>query len=201
MTIQTSYYHEGSRHLQDQFGSRPLADRLEEVAVHPSLDPEEQALITRSAMFFLATADTTGQPECSYKGGFPGFVCVVDERTIAFPDYDGNGMFRSLGNVVVNPHVGLLFIDFAAPTRLRVSGTASLHVADPLLSAYPGAQMIVRVHIEHVLANCPRYVHKMQHIEYSPYVPQDAQTPPVPAWKQKAIYRDVLPQHGEPQNG
>ena len=66
-------------------------------------------------MFFLATADEHGMPQCSYKGGDPGFVRVVDEHTLAFPSYDGNGMYLSLGNLLVNPQVGILFIDFAQP--------------------------------------------------------------------------------------
>src|SRR5947209_5109663 len=121
MTEQGSdLYHEGSRQLQDRFDRRRIADRLEQVTLHTALTDDDCAFIEGCAMFFLATVDTEGAPDCSYKGGTPGFVRVVDEHVVAFPDYDGNGMFRSLGNMLVNPHVALLFVDFMQPNRLRV---------------------------------------------------------------------------------
>jgi len=189
----TSMYHSGSRKLQDQFDSRRLADRLELVQMHTTFDEDDCDFLQRSAMFFLATADAEGRPDCSYKGGLPGFVRVVDERTLAFPDYDGNGMFRSLGNILVNPHVGLLFIDFERPHRLRINGIATVHDDDPLLSAYPGAQLIIRVQAQHIFPNCPRYIHKMRLVEHSIYVPRPEYTPPVPKWKRKLVFRGVLP--------
>jgi hypothetical protein len=186
-------YHEGSRQLQDRFDSRRIADRLEEVTVQTALDESDKAFIQRSAFFFLATADDRGYPDCSYKGGLPGFVQVLDETTISFPDYDGNGMFRSLGNIQVNPHVGLLFIDFEKPKRLRVNGTATLHTDHPLLSDYPGAQLLVTVHVERAFPNCPRYLHKMQVVEYSTYTPRERYEPPEPDWKRMEVFRDALP--------
>src|SRR5215471_5255011 len=119
-------YHEGNRWMQDRFDSRRIADRLQQVTLHDHFSEGDRAFVTRSSMFFLATADADGQPDVSYKGGMPGFVRVVDKQTLAFPDYDGNGMFKSLGNILVNPKVGLLFIDFEQPNRMRVSGTASV---------------------------------------------------------------------------
>src|SRR2546421_29416 len=118
-------YHEGNRALQDRFDSRRIADRLEQVTLHDWFTDDNRDFVTRCAMFFLATADAQGQPDVSYKGGVPGFVRLVDDRTLAFPDYDGNGMFKSLGNILANPRVGLLFVDFEEPNRMRVSGTAS----------------------------------------------------------------------------
>jgi predicted pyridoxine 5'-phosphate oxidase superfamily flavin-nucleotide-binding protein len=144
-------------------------------------------------MFFLATADAEGRPDCSYKGGMPGFVRVLNSNTLAFPDYDGNGMFRSLGNILVNPHVGMLFIDFEHPDRMRINGAATVHDDDPLLSEYPGAQLIVRVQAEQIFPNCPRYIHKMQIIKYSVYAPRLGYTPPEPEWKQMEEFRDALP--------
>ena len=117
-------YHEGSRQLQDRYETRRLADRLVEVVVHDAFTDDDRAFIESRPLFFLATADAEGRPDCSYKGGRPGFVRVVDPQTLAFPSYDGNGMFKSLGNVIVNPHVGLLFVDFESPKRLRVNGRA-----------------------------------------------------------------------------
>src|SRR5437868_8491529 len=140
-----SLYHQGNRQLQDQFDSRRIADRLEQVTLHDRFTEDDAAFVSHCAMFFLATADAHGQPDVSYKGGAPGFVRVVDERTLAFPDYDGNGMFKSLGNILVNPRVGLLFVDFERPDRMRVSGTASVSPDDPLLGEFSGDQMIVRV--------------------------------------------------------
>jgi predicted pyridoxine 5'-phosphate oxidase superfamily flavin-nucleotide-binding protein len=120
-------------------------------------------------------------------------VRVLDAHTLAFPDYDGNGMFRSLGNILVNPHVGLLFVDFAQPNRLRVSGTATVHLDDPLLATFPGAQAVVRVRAEHVFPNCPRYIHRLELVEPSVYAPRPDHVPPEPAWKRNPAFRDALP--------
>jgi len=193
-------YHEGSRALQDQFDTRRLADRLDErFRSHPRIEAEDRAFIERTDMFFLATADADGRPQCSYKGGDPGFVRVLDEQTIAFPNYDGNGMYLSLGNVLENPHVGLLFIDFtsARPSRLRLNGIASIDRADELIDAYPGAQLIVRIHATEVFPNCPRYIHRMTLIERSRFVPRADRETPVPDWKRASWACDVLPQ-GDP---
>jgi predicted pyridoxine 5'-phosphate oxidase superfamily flavin-nucleotide-binding protein len=187
-------YHEGARRLQDRFDTRRLADRLEQVTVLEAIDEEDQAFIEGCDMFFLATADAAGWPDCSYKGGLPGFVRVLDAHTLAFPDYDGNGMFRSLGNLLVNPHVGLLFVDFTQPNRLRVSGTAAVHLDDPLLPTFPGAQAVVRVSVARVFPNCPRYIHKMERVESSVYVPRADHVPPEPAWKRNPAFRDALPE-------
>ncbi len=186
-------YHDGSRNLQDRFASRRLADRLVEVLVRDAFTDDDRAFIQSRPLFFLATADAEGRPDCSYKGGLPGFVRVVDPQTLAFPSYDGNGMFKSLGNVLVNPHVGILFIDFESPKRLRVNGRASVHEQDPLISEFTGAQLVVRVRADAIFPNCPRYIHKMQMTEQSAYVPCEGHTPPVPKWKQFPEFRDVLP--------
>jgi uncharacterized protein len=189
----TGFYHGGSRRLQDQFDTRRVADRLHEVQVHTTFTSEDRALVERARMFFLATANAQGEPECSHKGGLPGFVRVVDDRTLAFPDYNGNGMYRSLGNVLVNPKVGMLFIDFEHPHRLRINGEATLCDTDPLLAEFEGAQLIVRVRATRIFPNCPRYIHKMRLIEHSVYVPRANYTPPVPAGKQWEEFREVLP--------
>lgn len=189
----SSMYHWGSRQLQHQFDSQRIADRLEQRTVHNTFTEQDRTFIERSPMFFLATADAEGRPDCSYKGGMPGFVRVLTPTTLAFPDYDGNGMFKSLGNMQVNPHVGLLFIDFEHPDRMRINGIATLHADDPLLSEYPGAQLIVRVQAEQIFPNCPRYIHTMQIIKYSVYSPRLGYTPPEPEWKQMEEFRDALP--------
>ncbi len=193
-------YHAGSRQLQDQFDTRRLADRLYEVRAHDTFSDRDRAFLERSAMFFLATADAAGRPDCSYKGGLPGFVRVLDERTLAFPDYDGNGMFRSLGNIRVNPHVGLLFIDFGQPGRLRINGTATVGDDDPLLAELPGAKLVVRVRAERIFPNCPRYIHKMALVEQSVYAPRPDYAPPEPAWKSHEDLRDAVPGHRPTQD-
>lgn len=187
-------YHDGSRELQDRFDSRRIADRLEQITVHDTFSDDDRAFIERVPMFFFATADADGWPDCSYKGGLPGFVRVVDESTLAFPSYDGNGMFRSLGNVLVNPKVGMLFVDFERPNRMRINGVASLHDDDELLSSFEGAQLIVRVRAERIFPNCPRYVHRMRVVEHSVYSPRPGHVPPVPEWKQMDVFRDYLPE-------
>ena len=150
-------YHAGNRQLQDQFDTRRLADRLEQVKVHDHFTTDDREFVERLDMFFLASADKHGNPTCSYKGGDPGFVRVVDDRTLAFPNCDGNGMYLSMGNVAVNPSVGLLFIDFERQRRMRVDGTATMDSDDEILARYPEAQFIVRVAVRHIYPNCPRY--------------------------------------------
>lgn len=186
-------YHDGMRQLQDVRETRRIADRLTDVTVHTAFTEEDRAFIERCSMFFIATADADGHPDCSYKGGLPGFVRVLDAHTLAIPDYDGNGMYRTWGNVRVNPHVGLLFIDFERPRRIRVNGTAEVNEDDPLRSEFPGAVFIVRITAQRVFPNCPRYIHKMQLIEHSVYAPKSDHTPPVPAWKTFDVFRDALP--------
>jgi uncharacterized protein len=188
-------YHEGSRDLQDRFDTRRIADRLVEVTLHDAFDEGDRELIESAPMFFLATADAEGRPEVSYKGGMPGFVRVVGEDTLAFPNYDGNGMYRSMGNLLVNANVGLLFIKWGQqPFRIRVQGTASIDRNDPLLSEFPGAQFMVRVKAEKIFPNCPRYIHKMELTEYSAFAPRDDYRPPVPEWKKMKVFNDALPQ-------
>ena len=186
-------YHDGMRRLQDVRETRPLADRLEQVTVRTAFTADDRTFIQRCPMFFIATADAHGQPDCSYKGGPPGFVHVLDDRTLVIPDYDGNGMYRTWGNVLVNPSVGLLFVDFAHPKRLRVNGTAQVSEDDPLRTEFPGAVFIVRVTATKIFPNCPRYVHTMQLVEHSAHAPRPGYTPPVPAWKTQNEFRDALP--------
>ena len=190
-----SRYHDGSRRLQDHFDTRRLADRLHDRTVGDVIRPEDKAFIERMDMFFLGTSDDAGQPQCSYKGGDPGFITVVDEHTLAFPNYDGNGMFLSLGNVLVNPKIGMLLIDFTAerPERMRIEGFATIAEHDELEWQYPGAQFVVRVHVLRLFPNCPRYIHRMALVERSPYVPRAGVPTPVPAWKRGDLAAGALP--------
>jgi uncharacterized protein len=176
------------RELQDRFDSRRLADRLAERLSRSAFSAEDKAFIESRSMFFLATADAAGQPDCSYKGGLPGFVRVTGASELSFPSYDGNGMFRSLGNVLANPRVGILFLDFEQPRRLRVNGIA--RIEDPT-AEFEGAQLIIRVSAEAIFPNCPRYIHRMQLVETSVYAPRPGHEPPEPRWKES--FKDVLP--------
>ncbi|HME80949.1 MAG TPA: pyridoxamine 5'-phosphate oxidase family protein [Candidatus Eremiobacteraceae bacterium] len=192
-------YHDGNRFFQDRFDTRRLADRLEERLVLDAIDEEDKRFIEARDMFFLATVDDAGLPNCSYKGGDPGFVRVVDERTIAFPNYDGNGMYLSMGNLRRNPNVGMLFIDWQEPTRLRLNGEARIELDDPLLAAYPEAQFIVRVAVRELFPNCGRYIHTMKLVERSRFVPHADTATPIPDWKRRDFAKDVLAAH-DPAN-
>lgn len=189
----SQFYHAGSRELQDRFDTRRLADRLEQRLVTDRVGEADRAFIESLDMFFLATTDEDGQPSCSYKGGETGFVRVVDPVTLAFPNYDGNGMFLSMGNLARNPRVGMLFIDLERQRRLRLSGAARISIDDALLTDYPEAQFIVRVAVTRVFPNCPRYIHKYQRVERSDFVPRAGCETPVPGWKKNEWACDVLP--------
>ncbi len=188
-------FHDGSRSLQDRFDTRRIADRIDELLVNDEISDHDREFIEARDMFFLATADAQGRPTCSYKGGEPGFVRVLDPRTIAFPNYDGNGMYLSAGDVLVNAEVGLLFIDFERGHRMRLDGTASIDVSDALLADYPEAQFVVRVRPRAVYPNCPRYIHRYQLVRRSRFVPGSDRLTPVPEWKRSDWSSDALPEH------
>lgn len=192
-------YHDRSRELQDRFDTRRLADRIEERIVHDQIDDGDRAFIEARDMFFIATTDEDGQPQSSYKGGEPGFVRVLDEKTIAFPLYDGNGMYLTAGNLMTTKKVGLLFIDFEGRKRMRLNGVASVAENDPLLAEFPEAQMIVRVTATEVFPNCPRYIHEYKLVKRSRFVPKRECETPVPQWKQSEWAHDVLPEN-DPAN-
>lgn len=184
-------YRESHRRLQDRFDTRRLADRLAETAAG-DVSPFRDFIEARD-MFFIATAGADGQPQCSYKGGDPGFVRVIDDGTVAFPVYDGNGMFLTTGNLSENPAVGLLFIDFATGSRLRLNGEASVDTGDPLIDHYPGALFVVRVRASAVFPNCRRYVHTHGADQPSVFVPRGGTPPPVPDWKRDPWFEGTLP--------
>jgi len=188
---ETVLFHEGNRRLQDRFQSRRIADRLEEKLTRTEFTDDDRLFIESLPYFFLATADAHGRPDCSFKGGAPGFVRVTGPSEIAFPDYDGNGMFKSLGNIVSSAHVGLLFIAMHdRPRRLRVNGEARVSDDDPLLAETVGAQLIVRVRARAIFPNCPRYVPEMQLTGPSVYTPRAGCEAPEPQWKSFADFKD-----------
>ena len=187
-------YHAGNRELQDRFDSTQLADRLVEHLWRDRFKDEDKAFIESVGFFFLATADSNGHPDCSFKGGPPGFVSVPAPDMLVFPDYDGNGMFKSLGNIKANPQVGLLFIAMGEkPKRLRVNGRASLHFDDVLMAQFPGAQIIIRVVPEDIFPNCPRYIPDLSSGKSSDYLPAEGTIPKEPGWKEFDAFKDVVP--------
>ncbi|MDA0264994.1 MAG: pyridoxamine 5'-phosphate oxidase family protein [Chloroflexi bacterium] len=189
----SNIYHEGNRSLQDRFDTHRLADRLDETIVRDTLTEHDKDFIESLDMFFMASVDDRGRVNCSYKGGEPGFVRVVDQYTVAFPNYDGNGMYLSMGNVVNTGQVGLLFIDFEDQWRMRLNGEATIDFDDQLLPDFPEAQFIVRVKAREVFPNCPRYIHRMKLEERSRFSPKPECATPVPSWKKESFVRDVLP--------
>ncbi|WP_211262615.1 pyridoxamine 5'-phosphate oxidase family protein [Nitriliruptor alkaliphilus] len=187
------FYTPEQRVLQDATDNRALADRLVGAIVTPQLPPEHAAFIASRDFFFLATVDAAGQPTVSYKGGAPGFVHVPDPSTVVFPDYDGNGMFLSLGNVQATARIGMLFLDLETPHRLRVQADASVHDDDPALERFPGANVIVRAQVTAVFVNCGRYIHPHRRVGSSRFVPDTLGAQPYPAWKRIDAFQDVLP--------
>ncbi len=188
-----SSFHEGQRQLQDRFDTRRLADRLDQTILHDVISPDDKAFIESRDFFFISTVDASGQPTCSFKAGPAGFVRVLDEKTIAFPSFDGNGMFMSTGNLLANPKLGILFIDFERPNRLRFNGTATIDLDDPLRSEWHEAQFVVRVSAGQLFPNCPRYIPRFTRVADSPNIPQPGRETPVANWKQIDFIRDSLP--------
>ncbi len=188
-----SLYGDAQRELQDTFQSRALADKLEQIIVHNELNEMEKAFIETQDMFFLSTVSDSGWPTVSYKGGAAGFVRVLDPKTIVFPSYDGNGMFLSTGNISATAKIGMLFIDFERPHRLRVQASAHISKDDGLLASYPGAQLVLRAGIEQVFVNCPRYIHRCEKVQASKYVPDGDGKAPMPGWKRIDLIQDALP--------
>ncbi|WP_297809245.1 pyridoxamine 5'-phosphate oxidase family protein [uncultured Methylophaga sp.] len=193
-------YGDKHRDFQDQFDSRQMADRVEELAVVTEISEEAAAFIEQRDMFFLSTVDHQGRPTVSYKGGEAGrFVKVVDDNTLAFPSFDGNGMYYSMGNIDGQSEVGMLFIDFEKPHRIRVQGKASVSADDPLLSHWKEAELVVRVSITELWQNCPRYIHRYQKVKDSRYVPKNECETPVATWKRVDEVQDVLKKHEREQ--
>ena len=186
-------YGEQHRTLQDEFGTRNMADRIEQLSCKTEFDEEAKGFIEAMDMFFLATVDHQGKPTVSYKGGDPGFVKIIDNTTLVFPSYDGNGMFLSLGNVAQNKQVGMLFISFERPHRLRVQGNAVISRDDAMMSHYREADFIVRVTLSELWQNCPRYIHRYQKVHPSRYVPREACETPLAEWKRIDLIQDVIP--------
>ena len=189
----SDFYHSGHRALQQEFESTALAERLEELIVRPALDAEAQAFVQAQDHFFLTTVDQEGFPTVSYKGGNQGFVQIVNETTLRFPCYDGNGMWLSIGNITDTSKVGMLFINMVEPHRIRLQGQARLLRDAHILKQWKDVALAVEVSITKTWFNCPRYIHPMAKLGDSGHVPsEDRETEPA-QWKSLEAVADVLP--------
>jgi len=186
-------YGEGARALQDEFDSRRLADRLAEVTLHGALDEGDIALVRDQATVWVATVDADGWPDVSYKGGNPGFVSVISPSELQLPIYNGNGMWRTLGNIRDNGKVALLFVDQTRPWRVRVHGIGTVLTDPAVVGTFHGAEAVLRVQVARVFPNCGRYIHREG--EVSPNVPQPGSETPVAEWKLLPFLNEVLPAH------
>lgn len=200
----SSMFHEGQRALQDTYGGRAVADRLEQHRKRSTFADEDRKFIEGANFFFLATA-YGDSVDCSFKGGLPGFVKIIGPSELCWPDYDGNRMYRSLGNISKSPAVGLLFISFDKPNepippsetrRLRVNGGARIVDAGPELDELKklatNAKRFVVVTVKDIFTNCHRYLPDMAVNEQSIYSPRPGYTPPQPEWKSRDYIKDVL---------
>ena len=188
----TDFYGPSHRALQDAFDTRNIADVLEAVIVAPRLDDDARAFISARSYFFLSTVNEHGHPTVSYKGGAPGFVRVIDDRTLVWPSYDGNGMFLSAGNIAADGRIGLLFMEFDPPHRVRVHATATVSADDPMIDEFPGADLVVRAVVTEAFVNCPRYISPHPQTP-SKYVPDAEGNAPLPGWKKVDALQPFLP--------
>jgi len=189
-----AFYTPAQAEMQKRFGTEKLAETVLNAIVSDGVEGPSADFIESRDFFFLSTVDGEGRPTVSYKGGPPGVCHVVDAQTLVFPAYDGNGMFKSMGNAAETGKVGLLFIDFETPNRVRVQGSVALSEDDPEMARYPGAKMIARVAVESCFLNCARYIHKHARVEASPYVPDAKGAQPHPSWKRIDLVQDALPE-------
>ena len=180
MSDTDNFYRHAARQLQRRHDTDKLADALSD-AIVASLD-----------FFYLATVNGDGEPTVSYKGGAQGFVRVVSPGQLMFPNYDGNGMFLSMGNIDETCHIGLLFMSFETPQRLRVQGNARLREDAECLTRFPGANMVVQVDITSCFVNCARYIHTYSRVERSQYVPDESGNQPFPSWKRIDQFQTTL---------
>lgn len=186
------FYETGHRQLQDQFETRRLADTLEASIVSDEIGDEHAEFISTRDFFFLSSVNTAGEPTVSYKGGPVGLVHIVDPKTVLFPIYDGNGMFLSAGNISATAKIGMLFIDFETPHRVRLQARASISTQPDHLELFPGALVAVEAHVDSTFVNCGRYIHKHSRIESSKHVPGNDGRQPLAMWKRIDLLQDSL---------
>ena len=192
MPTPEEFYSDAQRALQKEGQHEKLAGVVVHAIVRDELEDIHTDYINSRDYFFLSTVDAEGSPTVSYKGGDVGFVKVISENRLIFPNYDGNGMWFSMGNIDEAGKIGMLFMDMVTPWRIRVQGTAKLSKDPALTEQFPGCNMVVDVHVDVVFQNCSRYIHKHTRVETSPYVPAADGSQPFPAWKRIDGLQSVL---------
>lgn len=190
--MDSTFFHETQLDLQHALGTAGIAARIADTRLRESLEGDDAELVRAAAVFFLATRAPDGTLDVSVKCGRPGFVEIPQLRQLVFPDYDGNGMFRSLGNIRATADVALLFVEFSGRQRkLRLQGRAEVEVCVPQgdrrASGGPqtGPQARVHVSISRVFPNCPRYLPTLAWAQPSAYVDALGREPLEPEWKRK----------------
>lgn len=187
-----NFYGEQNRSFQDDFGTRKMADLLKEVIFNTEFDEDNKTFIESLSSFFLTTIDHQGRPTVSHKGGDAGYIKIIDKNTLIFPSYNGNGMYLSMGNLNANPQVGLLFISFETPRRVRMQGVATISKDPALMAHYKEADLVVTVKLTELWINCPRYVPKYERVRESRYTPRENIETPLAGWKQIDGVEDAL---------
>ena len=188
-------YHSGHRELQKRFDGVELADALEQMNNQLTFQPKDKEFIENVDFFFLATAFKESV-DCSFKGGVKGFIKVTGENPLEFPDYDGNSMYRSLGNILKSPNIGMIFIEFSEqPRRLRVNGQATIREG----KSRSDAKLIISVKATEIFPNCPRYIPDLQSNKPSKFLPDESGYGAKPDWKNQKEYRNYLPKN-DPHN-
>ena len=186
------------REFQELFDGVRTADAIEKHRKHYEFWDDEIDLIRKSKFFFIASS-WNGYIDCNIKSGDPGFVKIVKDGVIEYPEYDGNSMYRTAGNIVKNANVALLFVNFDGKSRrIRINGHASIHRDSNSLKRHYGAKFVVRIKCE-IYPNCPRYIPDLKNDKLSAYTPREEETPPAPEWKERDYIKNILPKD-DPHN-
>ncbi|MGF1900702.1 pyridoxamine 5'-phosphate oxidase family protein [Aliivibrio sifiae] len=181
-----NFYSENQLRIQKLNGSERIAKQLEDTRLMIEFNDDVAQIVNSSLFFFIATSSGDRNLECSYKGGNEGFVRVMSDNELAFANYDGNGMYKTLGNIDENPEVALLFIQFNGDKRrIRINGRARISTDKEITQHFPKAESVIIVEAEFIFPNCSRHIHTMRFEENSIYSPTEGYTPPEPYWKSK----------------
>ena len=189
------FFHVGMREFQDFFDGRRTAEAIEKNRKHYEFWDDEKKLIKNSSFFFIASS-WNGYIDCNIKSGDPGFVKIIEKGIIEYPEYDGNSMYRTAGNISKNPNVALLFVNFDGKSRrIRINGQATIHNDNKSLESHFGAKFVVRISCE-IYPNCNRYVPNLEKNKLSIYTPRKGKgVPPVPEWKERDYIKNILPRN------
>lgn len=189
----SEFFHSEQKALQAQMGTTGIAERIAQTRRRTAFNEADAEIIGRAQFFFIASSAADGTLDCSVKSGPEGFVRMDGGHTLLFPDYDGNGMFRTLGNIRATSRVALLFVEFSGEKRkLRIHGRAQTILDDAVVRGLPGAQAAVKVMVTDIFPNCPRYLPTLQQVERSEFVEALGSQPLEPFWKSKPDLKDYV---------